>query len=247
MEKMKICKGSASRLRMVDHNETYGSHVIDQFLSSVNEARRILDVGAGGGRDLNLAKQHFPTAVLNAVECFPPNIQILCQQGITAHALNIENDPLPFENESFDIVIVNQILEHTKELFWILHEITRVLKVGGYLFAGVPNIASLHNRIGLLFGKHPTQFKSYSAHVRCFSKADFLLFFQETFPGGYELEAFRGSQFYPFPGRLARLFSTLLPTMSFSIFFSLRKLTSYEDSILRYPVKGHLETNFRTE
>ena len=34
----------------------------------------------------------------------------------------------PFEDETVDILIVNQILEHCKEIFWIFHELTRVLK-----------------------------------------------------------------------------------------------------------------------
>ena len=46
--------------------------------------------------------------------------------GVSVFALNIERDALPFEDGSVDIVIANQILEHTKEFFWIFHQVSRV-------------------------------------------------------------------------------------------------------------------------
>lgn len=126
-----------------------------------------------------------------------------------------------------------------------MHEITRSLKTGGSLIVGVPNVASLHNRIGILFGKHPTQAKSCSAHIRCFSKNDFLLFLQECFPDGYALNSFDGSQFYPFPSVLSQPLARLLPGMTFSIFFLLQKVKEYTGTFLEYPIKANLETNFK--
>lgn len=152
----------------------------------------------------------------------------------------------PFEDESFDFIIANQILEHMKEVFWVMHEITRVLKVGGRLVVGVPNVASLHNRLGLLLGKHPTQSKTCSAHVRVFSKNDFLLFLEEGFPQGYSLESFAGSQFYPFPKKMSRFFASLCPQSAFSIFFLLKKNKAYIDSFATYPRLARLATNFKT-
>jgi len=45
--------------------------------------------------------------------------------------VNIENESIPVSEGYFDIVIVNQIVEHMKEIFWIFGEISRVLKKGG--------------------------------------------------------------------------------------------------------------------
>ena len=168
------------------------------------------------------------------------------QVGIRAWQCDLETSELPFTSESVDIVIANQILEHVKELFWIVHEATRVLSVGGHFIVGVPNVASLHNRLGLLFNKHPTQAKACSAHVRIFSKQDFLLFLEEGFPGGYALDEFAGSQFYPFPRAMARIFAHIIPTAAFSIFFLLRKTKPYTDSFATYPIRAHLATNFKT-
>lgn len=234
-------------LRFVEHGETYGPHVIKTYLERVKPVKLAVDIGAGSGRDLGFVKSKFPDASLYAIECMPSNISNLESQNIKTYPINIEAEALPFHENSIYLVICNQILEHTKELFWILHEITRILKVGGFLIVGVPNVASLHNRFGLLFGKHPTQAKSCSAHIRCFSKHDFLLFLQEGFPGGYSLDHFDGSQFYPFPRSLSQALALLLPTMAFSIFFLLEKTKEYNGSFLEYPIKACLETNFKTK
>ena len=175
----------------------------------------------------------------------PASIANLESKKIKTYQIDIETTSLPFHDESVDLVICNQILEHTKELFYILHDINRVLKIGGHFIVGVPNVASLHNRICLLFGKHPTQFKACSAHIRCFSKNDFLLFLEECFPGGNMLVRFSGSQFYPFPRYVSRKLASLFPTMAFSIFFLIQKQKKYNSSFIEYPVKANLETNFR--
>ncbi|WP_165174808.1 class I SAM-dependent methyltransferase [Desulfovibrio sp. ZJ369] len=240
--------GTRSRsrlLRFVDHRETYGPQVIKKYLKHLNSVESAVDIGAGTGRDLGFVKNSFPESSLHAIECMSFNISSLEKQNIKTYPINIETEPLPFHDKSIDLVICNQILEHTKELFWIFHEITRILKIGGYLIVGVPNIASLHNRIGLLLGHHPTQAKACSAHIRCFSKNDFLLFLKECFGEGYILKSFDGSQFYPFPSFLARPLARFFPGMAFSIFFLLQKAAEYKDSFLEYPAKAKLATNFK--
>ena len=100
------------------------------------------------------------------------------------HVANIERDDLPLADGQADLIIANQVLEHTKEIFWIFHEVTRSLRTGGHFLFGVPNICSLHNRFLLLVGRQPTQHKVCSAHVRPFSKGDTLAFLSACFPGG---------------------------------------------------------------
>lgn len=232
--------------KYVDHSETYGAHIIASSIITCRNVTAILDIGAGTGRDLMIAKKRFPNAVLAGIDCNENNLRIMESNGILSHNVNIESEKLPFENNAFDFIIINQVLEHTKEIFWIFHEITRVLKRGGKLIVGVPNIASLHNRMLLMFGKHPTQSKACSAHVRCFSKNDFLLFLEESFPQGYALTRFSGSQFYPFPKNISRFLAAIFPSLAFSIFFELEKKLEYSDAFLRYPKDAELATNFKT-
>jgi SAM-dependent methyltransferase len=172
------------------------------------------------------------------------NKEKLIDRGIEPVAINIENQPLPLESETVDLIIANQILEHTKEIYWINHEIFRTLRVGGYLYLGVPNILSLHNRILGIFGIHPTCSKMISAHVRVFSKNDTLLFYREVANSFAVVESFYGSQFYPFPKTLARPLATLFPSLAFSIFFLIRKTAKYNGDFFEWLSKAPLETNF---
>jgi SAM-dependent methyltransferase len=198
--------------------------------------------GAGAGRDLELVKLAYPAVRTIAVECV--NTERLRQKFDAVYSVDIERDVLPLADRSLDLVIANQVLEHLKEIFWVWHEVSRVLRVGGHFLVGVPNIASLHNRILLAAGQHPTQWKSYSAHVRPFSKPDTLKFVDVCFPGGYELVAFRGSQFYPLPRAISRAMCAIAPAAAAFIFFLFRKQRDYQREFLEHPVKARLETNF---
>lgn len=229
---------------MIDRSLNYGRHLIEHFLRLAGQFQTVLDIGAGGGYDLMLAKKINSNARLLAVENHPRYAQELVNKGITVYDLDIEKNKLPFPDNSIDIVIVNQVLEHTKEIFWIFHELTRVLKVGGKLLIGVPNLASLHNRILLAFGKQPSSLKSNSAHIRGFTKGDILAFLEGCFPGGFSLKAYGGSNFYPFPPIVARPMARAFPTMAWGIFLMMEKQVSYSGGFLDYPVVNHLETNF---
>lgn len=229
---------------MIDRSLNYGRHLIKDFLGSVQIANTVVDLGAGHGADLSLVRHAHPVAKLHAVECWPPYIDELTSQNVVVHPLNIEKDKLPFSSESVDIVIANQVLEHTKEIFWIFHEVSRTLRVGGYFIIGVPNLASLHNRLLLAFGRQPSPIKSSSAHVRGFTKGDLVGFVDDCFPCGYSLERFGGSNYYPFPPAIAKPLATLFPTSSWGIFLMLKKRVNYQGEFIAYPVDQKLETNF---
>jgi SAM-dependent methyltransferase len=231
---------------MIDRELNYGRHILDRVTRSLSDLNypNILDIGAGKGHDLMIAKQNISSSILNALEAYPPNVQILIKKNINVYSLDIERNDYPFPSKSMDLVIANQILEHCKEIFWIFHEMSRVLKVGGRLYIGVPNLASLHSRFLLLFGRQPTCIRSASAHIRGFTKVDILNFLNLCAPDLYSVELFTGSNYYPFPPFVANLLSRFLPNSSVCIFFVLKKKRDYNSEFIRYPTNQHLETNF---
>jgi SAM-dependent methyltransferase len=234
-------------LLKIDKSLNYGRHVIRDMLSSIkfkdNEnSLQIIDVGAGAGTDLTIAREFFPAAQLHAVEVHEPYCNALVKKGFTVHKFDIERSAYPFKDNSVDIIIANQILEHTKDIFWIMHNVSRILKPGGFLLVGVPNIASLHSRIRLAFGYIPTSIRSYSAHVRGFTKGDFLDLLSIAYCGGYHLNSFGASGFYPLPRNAALLASKVAPNCSVSIFFCLKKNSEYNGEFISYP--KNLQTNF---
>lgn len=238
-----VIPGTASRLTLVDHTETFGRHVLANIVRNL-EISTCVDLGCGSGDDLMTVKEYSPASRLIGIDYGSWNQEQLIAKGIEPISINIENQALPFEDETVDLAIANQVLEHTKEIYWINHEIFRTLKVGGYLYLGVPNVLSLHNRIAGMFGVHPTCSKLISAHVRVFSKNDTLLFYREVSKGIAFVEGVYGSQFYPFPKVLARPLASLFPSLAFSIFFLIKKTANYNGEFIQWLSNIPLETNF---
>jgi ubiquinone/menaquinone biosynthesis C-methylase UbiE len=229
---------------MIDRSLNYGRHIVESFLAAALPYRAVLDLGAGPGQDLMIARKISSEASLNAIECNPEYVRRLSEMDTRVCPLNIEKDHFPFDDESVDIVIMNQVLEHTKEIFWIFHETSRILRRGGKIILGVPNLSSLHNRILLFFGRQPTSIKTGSAHIRGFTKRDILQFLDDCFPQGYMLKAFGGSNFYPFPPCIARPLASVFPTMAWGIFFMFEKQREYGKEFLEFPPAQKLETNY---
>lgn len=226
----------------------YGRDRIIQFVNDYikegnkeNVLVRVLDIGCGTGVDTLNVKQVIKNGEFFGVETHKPYIDILESKAIRVASVNIENEKLPFDDGFFDIVMANQIIEHTKEIFWIISEVARVLKPGGIFIIGVPNLASLHNRVLLLLGKQPSSIRPLSAHVRGFTRGGM----KECVEYGkfFHMEKFKGSNFYPFPSYIARPLSTFFPGLSVGIFFVFKR-TNKEGNYLLGSGIEEFETNY---
>lgn len=241
-----------ARAGFIDRSLNYGRAVVVEFLDrsgigpGVGQGATpvVVDLGAGHGDDLALARARWPGASLHAVEAMPFHADLLERQGLIVHRLNIERDRLAFYDGSVDVIIANQILEHTKEVFWLLHECARVLRPNGVLIVGVPNLASLHNRLLLAVGRQPTAIMLDSAHVRGFTAPGFRRLLDRASAGVLRIEKRRGSNFYPMPAFIARPMARLMPGMAVSSFFLVRKVAAYDGQILRYLADSRFETNY---
>lgn len=228
----------------VDKSLNYGRRRVADHAAAVAPFTSVLDLGAGDGTDLAAARRASPDARQLGVEFDPAKQEALRALGVETMAVDLESEPLPLDDASIDLVISNQTLEHVKEVFWIFHELSRVLRVGGHLILGVPNLAAMHNRVLLAMGRQPSSIKTASAHVRGFTLPDLRDFFGRGFPGGLEIVDVQGSNFYPFPPSLAVPLSDRLPSLSWSLFLLVRKTRPYDREFLDYPVDAALETPF---
>lgn len=59
-------------------------------------------------------------------------------------AVLVPGDPLPFERDSFDVVLCSQVFEHVADLPMFISEISRVLRPGGRLVVSMPFIFNEH-------------------------------------------------------------------------------------------------------
>lgn len=184
---------------------------------------RILDVGLGSGRDLKAIREvcRDYALELHGLENREDWVREHESSGIATSSVDIERQALPYPDESFEIVLSNQVIEHTKELFWIFAEIARVLRPGGLAIIGCPNLGSWHNRVALLFGRQPPSMKVLSSHVRGITKSGLRELVES---GGYfEMVGYHGANFYPFGGALNRALARMFPTLAATHYFLLRR------------------------
>lgn len=92
------------------------------------------------------------------------NLDIADLQGVDI-VCDIENSPLPFEDNTFEYVLCNDVLEHV-DVAKVLKEIHRVLKNDGIVEIRVPHFTSANNFID------PT-------HKRMFSSRTFDFFIND--------------------------------------------------------------------
>jgi SAM-dependent methyltransferase len=70
-------------------------------------------------------------------------------------ACQLGDEPLPFPDHAFDLVVCNHVLEHVFQTENALRELGRVTAPGGLILLGVPNIGNWYSRFMFLFGFMP--------------------------------------------------------------------------------------------
>lgn len=76
--------------------------------------------------------------------------------------VNIEDEPLPFENDTFDFILLSEVIEHMEvDPMYMLSEINRVLKTGGTLIVTTPNCASTWAIHKIINGIEPYFYMQY--------------------------------------------------------------------------------------
>ena len=141
---------------------------------------RVLDVGAGFGRHVfECARRGADVVALDYAEDEVVETRATLGAMVDAGEIDIERfkgvlrgdaTRLPFDDDSFDIVITSEVLEHIQDDVAAIAEMVRILKPGGAFAATVP--AWLPEKINWMLSDEYHAPKSAGGHVRIYSKTE---------------------------------------------------------------------------
>ena len=112
---------------------------------------RVLDLGCGTGEMLShLQRTRGCTGY--GVEIDDANVHACVQRGVDVVQLNLEDGLALFEDQSFDVVLQIETLQHLRNTERMLRETARVGRIGVVSF---PNFAHWPNRLRVALGRMP--------------------------------------------------------------------------------------------
>lgn len=111
---------------------------------------RLLTIGCGDGTELEVARDRGWTVEGYDVDA-DTTARVAARTGATVYTGDLFALPLPAG--AYDCVYLDQVLEHPKNPADYLRLCHRLLRPGGLLYLGVPNIASLASTVQTLLGR----------------------------------------------------------------------------------------------
>ena len=162
---------------MSDLGERYGEHHrerrdegdfvfvperIPYFVEAIGRGKRVLDLGCRSGA---LTRHFLEANSVVGLDVDAAALEKARTLGIEPVQANVE-EPLPFEDASFDAVVAGELFEHLQFPDALVDEIERVLRPGGVIVGSVPNAFRVQSRLRFLRGKPP---EDDPMHLRMFS------------------------------------------------------------------------------
>jgi methionine biosynthesis protein MetW len=125
--------------------------VIQLLADLVPPGSRVLDLGCGDGALLDYLQRHRGCRGYG-VELDDNNVLACVRRGVQVLQLNLDQGLALFEDQSFDVVLQIDTLQHLRNAETMLRETARVGRQGVVAF---PNFAHWPNRLSILRGRMP--------------------------------------------------------------------------------------------
>jgi SAM-dependent methyltransferase len=127
--------------------------------------RRVLDLGCRYGA---LTRSYAGGNDVVGVDVDREALAEAAKLGIETRWADVD-EPLPFEEGAFDVVVAGELLEHVRDPQRLVAEADRLLRPEGTFVASVPNAFRLKNRLRFLLGRKP---EDDPTHLHMFSPDD---------------------------------------------------------------------------
>jgi ubiquinone/menaquinone biosynthesis C-methylase UbiE len=98
---------------------------------------KVLDIGCGTGETLSFLKEYLPKPELYGIDSSPVAIKYAKKRG-HKNILKVDAKKLPFSDNSFDCILLLDVIEHIEDDASILKEAKRVLKKKGKIIITAP-------------------------------------------------------------------------------------------------------------
>ena len=158
------------------------SHSVEKFqnsqwrrLDSLNFSKKtiidlvkdgsVLDIGCGDGLLMEKLRD-IKGLEVGGVDISSTAVDICKGRGLECIKADI-TESLPFKDNSFDNVLLIDVLEHLFQPAEVLREANRISRK--YIYISVPNFSSLPARLQVLFGKIPENNTPRDGHVYWFN------------------------------------------------------------------------------
>jgi SAM-dependent methyltransferase len=132
----------------------------------INEKSTILHVGSGAEGEINFISEGNRVAIDPLSDFYKLHFSDIMNKDVDY--LKGRGENLPFEDNSFDLVISWNSLDHTEYPIKVLSEITRVLKKNGIFYLGIHT----RSQYGLLVFNFNKKVRTKIDHYYSYTRAD---------------------------------------------------------------------------
>jgi SAM-dependent methyltransferase len=132
------------------------------FQEAIGRGRRVLDLGCRSGA---FTRHFLDGNEVVGLDVDRVALEKAAELGIEPVVADVE-EPLPFDDATFDAVVAGELLEHLQFPEAVVAEARRVLRPSGVLVGSVPNAFRVQSRLRFLRGRPP---EDDPTHLRMFS------------------------------------------------------------------------------
>ena len=205
-------------------------------LFKINKKAQFLDLGCDDGTFTMKIAKKINTTKVYGVEIVKERIAMAQKKGIRVEKFDL-NNRFHFENNFFDVIHANQVIEHLYNSDSFISEIFRILKPDGYAIISTENASSWCNIFTSIMGWQIFSLTNFSSkkqgignpfslhrnadvyldswnHIRIYNIRGLKEYF-EAF--GFKVETIRGAGYFPLPGFLGNIDKIHCHFMTFKI------------------------------